>query len=171
MNGLEAMICNVFGGIGEYSRADISHLFGLVNTDESGYIDKEEFDHFFDLVTGEEYSYCSTTARHMGLELDGSEHSTMGCSVRRAFATQSTVQFAKLPTLFRSRHLRVQPRKELMIGDRSTIRYMENLAIDTERPLRDWSLFYCGASTPIENALRSISKKYKISVGVEKFDW
>ena len=170
MNGLEAMICSFLGGIGEYSRADIAHVFGLVDTDESGYIDKEEFDHFFDFASGEEYSYCSTTARHMGLELEGS--STMGDNVRRAFTRQSTVQFAKQLTLgFGSRHSRFQPRKELMIGDRSTIRHMENLARDTERPLRNWSLFYCGASTPIENALRSISKKYKISVGVEKFDW
>ena len=60
----------------------------------------------------------------------------------------------------------------MVIGGESTIQYMEDLVNDTERPLKDWSVFYCGESTPIKKTLvRGIGKKYKIDVGIEKFDW
>ena len=52
INGLEAMLCSFLGGIGEYSRGNIKELFN--NTDESGYIKKDEFHHFLDLATGDE---------------------------------------------------------------------------------------------------------------------
>lgn len=63
------------------------------------------------------------------------------------------------------------PKKEEMIGNAGTVRYMEGLINDKEKPLEDWSMFYCGASTPIHKILKSIERKYNMDLGVEKFDW
>jgi hypothetical protein len=43
VHGLEAMISAFLGGIGEYSRVDIKKLFKQCDTDDSGYINQEEF--------------------------------------------------------------------------------------------------------------------------------
>ena len=61
--------------------------------------------------------------------------------------------------------------KGLVIGDASTVLFLESLANDPDRPLDDWSMFYCGASSDIEQTLRSIGKRYHIALGVERFDW
>ena len=53
IDGLEAMISSFLGGVGEYSRVDIEDLFKQVDTDESGYIDEDEFTVFLELATGE----------------------------------------------------------------------------------------------------------------------
>ena len=58
-----------------------------------------------------------------------------------------------------------------MIGDESTVRYMKNMVNDIERPLDDWSMFYCGNATPIVKSLHDIEKKYHIGLRIEKFDW
>ena len=156
MNGLESMICSFLGGIGEYSRVDIENLFKLVDTDESGYIDKDEFDDFIALATGEKY--CDEIALKMSMFLERSltKRATFRGSMRLSVESHFKSDASK---------------KESMIGDQSTIKYMENLVNNTERPLDDWSMFYCGGSTPIEKTLRSMGKKYEIDVGVEKFDW
>ena len=62
-------------------------------------------------------------------------------------------------------------KNEVRIGDETTIQYMMDMMSDAEQPLDDWSMFYCGGSTSIEMTLRDIQKKYKIELGVEKFDW
>jgi hypothetical protein len=48
---------------------------------------------------------------------------------------------------------------------------MKNMVNDIERPLDDWSMFYCGNATLIVKSLRDIEKKYHIGLGIEKFDW
>ena len=156
MNGLKSMISNFLGGIGEFSRVDIEDLFKLVDTDESGYIDKDEFDDFIALATGEKY--CDEIALQMSMFLERSltKRATFRGSMRLSVESHFKSDASK---------------KESMIGDESTIKYMENLVNNAERPLDDWSMFYCGASTPIEKTLRSMGRKYKIDVGVEKFDW
>ena len=58
-----------------------------------------------------------------------------------------------------------------MIGDECTMRYMKKMVNDIDRPLDDWSMFYCGNSTPIVKCLRDIEKKYHVGLGIEKFDW
>lgn len=155
VNGLEAMICSFLGGIGEYSRGDIEDLFKLVDTDESGYIDKDEFDHFLDLATGEKHCDDATT-RRANIALDRSLHKCASGSRRLSLDSQLSS---------------VLSNKESIIGDASTIKYMEGLVSYKDRPLDDWSMFYCGASTPIEKNLRGIEKKYRMSLGIEKFDW
>ena len=55
IKGLEAMIISFFGGIGEYSQADVESLFSMVDTDGSGCIDRDEFDQFMALATQENY--------------------------------------------------------------------------------------------------------------------
>jgi len=154
VNGLEAMICSFLGGVGEFSRGDIEELFKLVDTDESGYIDKDEFDHFLDLATGEEQ--CDSAAiKQATMALDRN----LAKSISWRASLDSTA------------HENVMSKEEEMIGDAETIRYMEGLVHDKDKPLGDWAMFYCGASTPIEKILKGIKKKYHMDLGVEKFDW
>ena len=63
LSGLEAMISVFVGGIGEYSHADMVNLFKLVDSDRSGYIEKDEFDHFIDLATGDRYCTDATALK------------------------------------------------------------------------------------------------------------
>ncbi|KAL7539101.1 hypothetical protein ACHAXR_009022 [Thalassiosira sp. AJA248-18] len=137
IDGLEAMISSFLGGIGEYSRADIEHLFDSVDTDGSGYIDKDEFDEFINLATGDSLGFSNSTRRSTIESITSALHKEAGTN----------------------------------IGDEATIKYMEDLVEDPEKPLNDWSMFYCGGSSAIEKRLRGIGKKYKVDVGVEKFDW
>lgn len=130
--GLEAMIKSFLGGVGQYSQADVENLFRLVDTDHSGYIDRDEFDEFIDLATG------SDTPKRKSL-VDLSD------------------PMAGLD--------------EIVLGNDSTISYMENMVGDVERPLDDWSMFYCGSATPIVRNLQCIERKYHIGLGIEKFDW
>ena len=52
---------------------------------------------------------------------------------------------------------------------------MEKLVNDScitcEKPLEDWSLFYCGGSNGIKNDLKHLSKRCNIDLAVEKFNW
>jgi hypothetical protein len=60
---------------------------------------------------------------------------------------------------------------EIVLGNDSTMSYMENMVGDVERPLDDWSMFYCGSASPIVRNLQCIERKYHIGLGIEKFDW
>jgi len=146
VRGLDAMINKFHGGIGEYSRADIEDLFKLVDTDDSGYIDANEFDQFMGLAAGE---------KHTDVLLN---------SMKR---TSCFEEVARLESANRT----IISNKGSMIGDESTIQYMESLISEVGHPLDDWSMFYCGASTPVANDLKRIEQKYHISLGIEKFDW
>jgi len=112
ITGLEAMIRSFLGGIGEYSRADIDNLFSLVDTDESGYIDKDEFGHFMDLATGENLCDDDTALK-------------MSKVLRTSLCKQPSTRRLTIESL-----MSVASKNESMIGDESTIQYMENLAGD-----------------------------------------
>ena len=145
--------CSTFlGGIGEYSKTDLDNLFKLVDTDESGFIDKDEFDTFMDYA------------------INGKQHcdDDTALQVRQVLQRSSKV---RRMTIDSSLHSTLFTPTEEMIGDKRTIQYMEGLINDAERPLDDWSVFYCGGSTPVEKTLKGIRKKYNIGLGVEKFDW
>ena len=62
---------------------------------------------------------------------------------------------------------------ESPFGDTNTIEYVKKLMNDSsgEKPLEDWSIFYCGGSNAIKKNLKEISKRYNIDLAVEKFDW
>ena len=43
-----------------------------------------------------------------------------------------------------------------------------------EKPLEEWSMFYCGGSNAIVKDLKEISNRYNtydIDLALEKFDW
>ena len=151
VDGLEAMISTFLSGIGEYSRANIEDLFKLVDADNSGYIDKFEFDEFIDLATGE-----NKTIRTRG-------------SVKAKRRLMEESRF--LSVLTAGMHGESDCEDAFMLGDDSTIAYMESMISDVKRPLDDWSMFYCGNSTQIVKTLQVIERKYHIRLPIEKFDW
>ena len=65
LNGIEAMISSFFGGIGEYSCADIANLFKEIDTDNSGLIDKDEFENFINLAISSD-GQNNTTIKKIG---------------------------------------------------------------------------------------------------------
>jgi Ca2+-binding EF-hand superfamily protein len=52
LSGIEVMISRFFGGIGEYSHADLANLFKEIDIDNSGLIDEDEFENFINLAMG-----------------------------------------------------------------------------------------------------------------------
>ena len=60
-----------------------------------------------------------------------------------------------------------------ILGDSYTIDYVCNLLknSDSDNPLEDWSVFYCGGSSKMKADLTKISNKYNIGLSVEKFNW
>ena len=151
VDGLEAMISTFLNGIGEYSRANIEDLFKLVDADNSGYIDKFEFDEFIDLATGED-----KTIR------------TRGSVKAKCRLTEESRFLSVLTAGMRGES---DCEDAIMLGDDSTIAYMEGMISDVKRPLDDWSMFYCGNSTQIVKTLQVIERKYHIRLAIEKFDW
>ncbi|KAL7553601.1 hypothetical protein ACHAWF_016908 [Thalassiosira exigua] len=137
LSGFEAMLVQFLGGVGEYSREDLVEVFNKVDTDNSGTIDREEFDVFLSFATDEKNDApaSSQIKRVKRFSIDSSDYDGA------------------------------------VIGNEDTMNYMENLVSDPERPLSSWSIFYCGASAPVENTLRGIEKKYNMKVAIEKFDW
>ncbi|KAL7550023.1 hypothetical protein ACHAWF_015459 [Thalassiosira exigua] len=140
LGGFEAMLLQFLGGVGEYSHEDLLEVFNTVDTDNSGNIDRKEFDVFLSFVT------------------DGVVGDTPGSSEimpSKRFAIEASDRDGDIEGF----------------GNEETIDYMENLVVDPERPLGDWSIFYCGAAAPVEKTLRGIEKKYNMKVAIEKFNW
>jgi hypothetical protein len=164
LNGLNAMISKFLGGIGVYSRSDIEDFFHQIDSDGSGFIDRDEFDEFIRVATdtgaGGLSKSSSELASHMKrtMSLRKDQNQMVGTS-RRSFTTAVSIR------TFNS-----------ILGDDSTVEYMQKLITDTSsgngtNPLEDWSIFYCGGSNVIKDDLKKISKKYGIDFAVEKFDW
>jgi hypothetical protein len=148
VDGLEAMISTFLNGIGEYSRANIEDLFKLVDADNSGYIDRVEFDEFIGLAMGED--------------------KTIGVVKAKSRLAKSSKFLSDLTAGMRGES---DYDNVIMLGDDSTIAYMESMICDVKRPLDDWSMFYCGNSTQIVKTLQVIERKYHICLAIEKFDW
>ena len=166
--GLEAMISEFLGGIGEYSSSDLEDLYNQVDADGSGEIDREEFEDFLDMVNSNSSNGTSTA------DDDVEEKILRGMS--RAVSCKSLHS-----TDTSSRHL---SKSNLMdgvpeegedspssFGDDEDVKYLVELSMEKDRPLKDWSIFYCGASGAIEGKLKDITKKYGMGIAVEKFDW
>ena len=126
VHGLEAMISAFLGGIGEYSRVD---MFKQCDTDDSGYINQEEFAY---LVFSMKFGQASKRE---------SKPKSRAFSLHKRRLTADSLERIR------------------MIGDESTVRYMMNMVNDIERPLHDWSMYYCGNATPIVNSFHDIEKK------------
>ncbi|KAK1735733.1 NADPH oxidase [Skeletonema marinoi] len=148
--GLDSMIYEFLGGIGEYSRSDIEALFHEIDSDGSGFIDRDEFDDFIGMITTESRT------------LSNSQHELLSAMERSMDVRRSSID----SSVHRSTHNNI-------LGNDTTIRYMQNLLKYSEgdNPLEDWSIFYCGGSNEIAQILREVTSKYNIDFAVEKFDW
>ena len=153
LRGLEKMIAAFLGGVGEYSDKDIENLLKQVDTDESGYIDEDEFDIFLAMAMREENESIETK---VGKVLD------RGASLRTLHPSRSLIVDSHQPSSLSIDVTFHRDGAGTMVGDKFTIEYMEKLVCDIEKPLDDWSLFYCGGSTSTKNTLKGIKQKYKV---------
>ena len=154
MLGLDAMISRFLGVIGDYSYSDIKDIFDTIDRNKSGFIDRADFSFFLQMATGDndvkeqKSSYLLSTM----VELTDME-AALSNSMRNSFHGSEIVVF----------------------GDSNTKDYVSKLMEDGvtngEKPLEDWSIFYCGGSNAIKKDLKDISKRYDIDLAVEKFDW
>ena len=174
LRGLDAMILEFLGGIGEYSRSDIVNIFRQIDTDGSGFIDREEFGEFIRIVTAEVASDMRReSSREMlaGLEKimsrkmlhHSSHHSSLDNSSVHSNRRQNVTSSSKGTS-----------RNSYILGDETTIRYVQTLVTSSRSshsPLEDWSVFYCGGSDAIKNNLKTITQKYNMDLAVEMFDW
>ena len=148
VHGLEAMISAFLGGIGEYSREDIEKLFKQCDTDDSGYINRVEFAYLvFSMRFGTNTDLITSKCKWE------SKPKSRAFSLHKRRLTADSLERIR------------------MIGNESTVRYMKNMVNDIERPLHDWSMYYCGNATPIVKSLHDIEKKCHIGLRIEKFDW
>ena len=149
LKGLNSMISEFLGGVGEYSHIDIETFFHQIDSDGSGFIDREEFDEFIRMITMERET---TTLSSSQQELVSAMESSL--KQRTSSAANSSTHH--------------------ILGDATTINYVSNLLKDDSfggNPLEDWSVFYCGGSNKIEDNLSKVTSKYNIDFAVEKFDW
>ena len=151
LKGLDSMIHEFLGGIGEYSRSDIETFFREIDSDGSGFIDRDEFDDFISMITSKDMT-ASTRSLDLAMERSLAMPRATGHSVVSSVQSQQ------------DNHL---------LGDESTIEYVHNLVknSDIDNPLEDWSVFYCGGSNEIRSILKRVTKKYGVDYAVEKFDW
>ena len=155
LKGLDSMIYEFLGGIGEYSRSDIEEFFHEIDSDGSGFIDREEFDNFIGMIT---------TERNLSI------HSI---SQRELVGAMEKSQMRRRSKITSSDHHSMHHTSSHLLGDSYTVYYMCNLLNNSEgdNPLEDWSIFYCGGSSKMKDDLKAISKKYTIDLSDEKFDW
>ena len=164
LEGLDATISSLLGGIGEYSIEDVKGLFEKVDTDGSGYVDKAELDAFLDLAlsTNVDKELIDKVERGMARKM-----------TKRNFSTSSLVSEVSKPSSRRaSMASEAQEEVELIFGGNQAIDNLRELSLGLDSPVKDWSLFYCGGSKGIEKDLKATKKKYGIdSLAVERFDW
>eukprot|EP00577_Skeletonema_sp_RCC1716_P009407 CAMPEP_0113382790 /NCGR_PEP_ID=MMETSP0013_2-20120614/6028_1 /TAXON_ID=2843 ORGANISM="Skeletonema costatum, Strain 1716" /NCGR_SAMPLE_ID=MMETSP0013_2 /ASSEMBLY_ACC=CAM_ASM_000158 /LENGTH=652 /DNA_ID=CAMNT_0000265317 /DNA_START=138 /DNA_END=2093 /DNA_ORIENTATION=+ /assembly_acc=CAM_ASM_000158 len=148
LKGLDSMIYEFLGGIGEYSRSDIEVFFHQIDRDGSGFIDKEEFDDFIGMIT---------TERNLSI------HSISQRELAGAMERSLMRRRSKHPS---SAHRSMHHTSSHLLGNSYTIDYICNLLKNSEgdNPLEDWSIFYCGGSSKMKDDLKAISKKYNIDL-------
>ena len=160
LKGLDSMISEFLGGIGEYSRNDIEAFFHEIDSDGSGFIDRDEFDEFIDMSTSGSRMISSRSTSQLDL------FNTM---------SRSLVMSSSLGPNSAHGHGHRTSTTGHILGDSYTMDYVCNLLklknSDGDNPLEEWSVFYCGGSSKMKDDLGRISKKYNIGLSVEKFDW
>lgn len=161
--GLDAMISRFLGVIGEYSHSDLEDLFNAIDSNRSGFIDREEFSALLRMAKSKNVmNRASSRDLFSSMIALGDMEAALTSSMQNSRASFSTG----------SSHGGHQS----VFGDSNTVcKYMNKLMDDSggggEKPLEDWSIFYCGGSTAIKRDLKQISKRYGIGFAVEKFDW
>lgn len=159
LEGLDATISDLLGGIGEYSIDDVKGLFQKVDYDGSGYIDEDELNSFFDLL------------------LNNDEDAEVIDKVERGMMRNvSTTSLASLSRRSSSGRFSLASEEgekaELLFGGDQAVEDLLELSRHPDSLLEDWSIFYCGGSARIESDLKATKKKYGIGgLAVERFNW
>jgi len=163
--GFDAMISRFLGVIGEYSESDVEDIFHTIDRSRTGFIDRTEFSDFLSMATRKNVMNRVSSRDLLS--------SMVAFTDMETALTNSMHNPNSLDRGSSSHHANTSHGS--VFGDSNTIEYMNNLmnvsCSTGDKPLEDWSLFYCGGSTGIKNDLKGISKKYDIDLAVEKFDW
>ena len=168
LEGLDATISSLLGGIGDYTIEDVKGLFKQVDTDGSGYIDKAELDAFFDMALAKQSNDSELIDRIERGLARGASVSSMGRRIsneRRGLDSSNSEHRSSIATEAREY-------VDEIFGGYSAVEHVRELSHDPGLPLRDWSLFYCGGSAQMERELKDTKKKYGIGdLAVERFNW
>lgn len=153
LKGLDAMIEEFCGGIGEYSHDDLREVFNLIDRFDTGYIDREDFDAFLLVLTKTQNKRNSTKSKELASQID------------KMMAAKSFAQ--------RSMHGMSRPyRRSTSAALEDSLNVMQSMILRSEKGfVQDWTIFYCGGSDGIKKNLKDIAKKYGLAFAVEKFDW
>ena len=168
--GLEAMISEFLGGIGEYSSSDLEDLYNQVDADGSGEIDREEFEAFLDMVNSNDSNGTTTVDDDVEKKVLRGMSRTASCKTLHS-TDASSRHSSKNNLMDCVPEEGGEEGSPSSFGDDEDVKYLVELSMENDRPLKDWSIFYCGASGAIEGKLKDITKKYGMGIAVEKFDW
>lgn len=150
LKGLDAMIEEFCGGIGEYSCDDLKEVFDLIDRFDTGYIDREDFDAFLLVLTKKQNERSSAKSKELA---------------------------AQISKMMKSHHQKAMHGLTLHESNRrsslvDSLNVMQSMILKSERGfVQDWTIFYCGGSNGIKENLKDIAKKYGLAFAVEKFDW
>lgn len=148
LEGLDATISDLLGGIGEYSTEDVRNLFHRVDFDGSGHIDEAKLNSFFDVLDNDKDTEIIDKVER-GMERSRSSRSSLTSFVSTA-----------------------EEQAELLWGGNQAIEHLLELSRGEDDILKYWSIFYCGKNAKIESDLRATTKKYGIGdLAVERFKW
>ncbi len=152
LKGLDAMISEFCGGIGEYSGAELEEIFNQIDRYRTGFIDREDYDAFLGIMTKK-----GNERRDSMEKLSVS----MERILKKSLHTKSV------------RNVNVPLDRFQLLQKQNTMRLLTTMIdeSDNKDAFRDWSIFYCGGSIAIKKNLKEIAQKYGLSFAVEKFDW
>ena len=160
LEGLDATISDLLGGIGEYSIEDVKGLFQQVDYDGSGYIDEDELNTFFDLLLNNDEDAEVIDKVERGMMRNVSTTSLASLGRRRSSSRRSSLASEE------------GEKAELLFGGDQAVEHLLELSRHPDSLLEDWSIFYCGGSARIESDLKATKKKYGIGdLAVERFNW
>mmetsp|Transcript_21864 Transcript_21864/g.33385 ORF Transcript_21864/g.33385 Transcript_21864/m.33385 type:complete len:237 (+) Transcript_21864:2587-3297(+) len=166
--GLDAMISRFVGIIGEYSISDIEDIFDAIDIDRSEYIDRAEFSAFLRIAATGENNDDDDDVEEPRPSEESLLSSMVGLTDMQAALT--TTSMHNYSRGFSSHHSTTC--HGTVFGGSDTKEYVQKLMDDNgEKPLEEWSIFYCGGSNAIKKDLKKISVNYHIDLAVEKFDW
>jgi len=150
--GLDAMIEEFCGGIGEYSCDDLDEVFDLIDRFDTGYIDREDFDAYLLVLTKNQNDRSSEKTKELASQINRmlvksiAQKSMHGQSLNKSYRRSTSVE--------------------------ERINVMQSMILRSEKGfVQDWTIFYCGGSNGIKKNLKDIAKKYGLAFAVEKFDW
>ena len=166
--GFHAFIHGIAEDNEEYVMHDfeIDKVFRVLDLNESGTLDKEEFKRMIEILSGQPEvdieagrKELSSSALSMSQPTDGDDSGSK--FMRMPSALQTIVDRLKLDDAYDAtigRMVRLGS-----IADRS----IENCEVNYD----DWQILYCGGAAPVVATLKKMHKDLGIEVGIESFDW